>query len=558
MDNIVQWLREIFLEPSITQSIVILCVVSALGLELGKIKIAKISLGITFVFFVGILFSHFGVVCDPQMLSFAQSFGLVIFVYSLGLQVGPSFFPSLKKGGIAFNLISLGLVLISLLLCLLLYFTVGVSMPNLMGILAGATTNTPALAASQSTLQQLDPNSAKSIAEMALACAVTYPFGVVGVILALIALKRLAPTKQQEQADEAQKAYISEFEVVNPALDGMSIKALAQLSETDFVITRVWQDGKVHVAHSETKIQLGDKVLCVADKAELPRLEILFGKREEKDWNSPDIDWNEVGEELTSRRIVISKAALNGTKLGELNLRKLHGVNISRIDRAGIELLPSRDLHLQLGDRLTVVGEKQAVNRVAELLGDEIKQLDQPHLTTLFGGIVLGCILGLVPFFLPGISMPIKLGLAGGPIIVGILMGAFGPRFRLTTYVTNSANLLLQRIGIIIYLAGLGLSSGALFFETIIHGDGILWVGFGVLITLLPTLLIGWVSLKLLKLRYDHTAGLICGSMANPMALDYINGVISGEKASVSYATVYPLSMFLRIIVAQIMIMLFL
>ena len=255
--------------------------------------------------------------------------------------------------------------------------------------------------------------------------------------------------------------------------------------------------------------------------------------------------------------MVITRPKLNGVRLGTLKIRNLYGVNISRVDRAGVELLPDRDLHLQLGDRLTVVGEGKAVERVAEILGDEVKQLDNPHLTTLFGGLVLGCVFGMIPFYLPGVSMPIKLGLAGGPIIIGILMGAFGPRFHLTTYVTNSANLLLRQFGIILYLGGLGLASGANFFDTIVHGDGLLWVGVGFLITMFPTLLVGWASIKLLRNRYDGTAGMICGSTANPMALDYVNSQLKGDGASVAYATVYPLSMFVRIIFAQIMILIF-
>ncbi|PVZ09153.1 putative transporter [Porphyromonas loveana] len=557
MDAIAHWLHEVFLEPSVTQTIIILSFVSAVGLLLGKVRIGSISLGITFVFFVGILASHFGIETDPVMLSFAQNFGLVVFVYALGLQVGPAFFPSLKKGGIAQNLISLGMVAITFLLCIILYFVLGISMPNLMGIVAGATTNTPALGAAQTTLQQIDPSAANEMTQMALACAVTYPMGVVGVIIALAMLKVFMHKKEEQEEKEAPKTFFSEYEVCNPALDGKTVRDVAHLIQRPFIITRVWHRGTVEIPTSDMILHLGDHVLAVSGEEDTTQLEILFGKREEKDWNRPDIDWNSVDKQLVSRRLVITRSKLNGVRLGNLKIRNLYGVNISRVDRAGVELLPDRDLHLQLGDRLTVVGEGNAVERVAEILGDEVKQLDNPHLTTLFGGLFLGCIFGLIPFYLPGVSMPIKLGLAGGPIIVGILMGAFGPRFHLTTYVTNSANLFLRQLGIILYLGGLGLASGANFFDTIIHGDGFLWVGVGFLITMLPTLLIGWISIKVLRNRYDGTAGMICGSTANPMALDYVNGQVKGDGASVVYATVYPLAMFVRIIMAQIMILVF-
>ena len=415
----------------------------------------------------------------------------------------------------------------------------------------------PCFGAAQTTLHQINPDATAEMAEMALACAVTYPLGVVGVIIALAMLKVMMPKVEERDDSEAPKAFFSEYEICNPALDGKSVREVALLLKRPFVITRVWHNGKVEIPTSDMILYFGDHILAVSGEEDASQLEILFGKREMKDWNRPDIDWNSVDKQLVSRRLVITRPKLNGVRLGMLKIRNLYGVNISRVDRAGVELLPDRDLRLQLGDRLTVVGEGKAVERVAEILGDEVKQLDNPHLTTLFGGLVLGCVFGMIPFYLPGVSMPIKLGLAGGPIIIGILMGAFGPRFHLTTYVTNSANLLLRQFGIILYLGGLGLASGANFFDTIIHGDGLLWVGTGFLITMLPTLLVGWASIKLLRNRYDGTAGMICGSTANPMALDYVNSQLKGDGASVVYATVYPLSMFVRIIFAQIMILIF-
>ena len=554
------WLHEAFLEPTKIQAIIIISLVSAIGLYLGRIKVFNISLGITFVFFAGILAGHFGIVVNPDMLQFAQSFGLVLFVYALGLQVGPGFFSSLKKGGVAMNMMGLGVILLGLLMTLILHWTTGISLPNMIGLLCGAVTNTPALGAAQQALLQINPDSNNEVMDMALACAVTYPLGVVGVILAIILLKGLFLDKQgqEQKGPRDNTTYIAEFQVSNPAIYGKSIKDIMKLTNKHFVISRIWRNGKVSIPTSDTLLNEHDHLLIISVKSDVENIKTLFGEQENVDWNKEGIDWNAIDSQLISRRIVVSRSKINGVKLGSLRLRNLYGINITRVNRAGIDLLASPDLHLQIGDRLTIVGEANSVNTVGKILGDEIKRLNNPNLLSVFIGISLGLLLGALPISIPGISMPIKLGLAGGPIIIGILMGAFGPRFHLTTYTTMSANLMLRQLGIIIYLAGLGIESGANFFETVFRAEGLLWIGLGFLLTIVPVLIVGYIASQFLKLDYAHNVGMLCGCMANPMALNYANTTVEGDSPSVAYATVYPFSMFIRVISAQLLLMFFL
>ena len=554
------WLHEAFLEPTKIQAIIIISLVSAIGLYLGRIKVFNISLGITFVFFAGILAGHFGIVVNPDMLQFAQSFGLVLFVYALGLQVGPGFFSSLKKGGVAMNMMGFGVILLGLLMTLILHWTTGISLPNMVGLLCGAVTNTPALGAAQQALLQINPDSNNEVMDMALACAVTYPLGVVGVILAIILLKGLFLDKQgqEQKGPRDNTTYIAEFQVSNPAIYGKSIKDIMKLTNKHFVISRIWRNGKVSIPTSDTLLNEHDHLLIISVKSDVENIKTLFGEQENVDWNKEGIDWNAIDSQLISRRIVVSRSKINGVKLGSLRLRNLYGINITRVNRAGIDLLASPDLHLQIGDRLTIVGEANSVNTVGKILGDEIKRLNNPNLLSVFIGISLGLLLGALPISIPGISMPIKLGLAGGPIIIGILMGAFGPRFHLTTYTTMSANLMLRQLGIIIYLAGLGIESGANFFETVFRAEGLLWIGLGFLLTIVPVLIVGYIASQFLKLDYAHNVGMLCGCMANPMALNYANTTVEGDSPSVAYATVYPFSMFIRVISAQLLLMFFL
>lgn len=554
------WLQEAFLEPTMVQAVIIISLVSALGLYLGRIKIFGISLGITFVFFAGILAGHLGIVVNKDMLYFAQSFGLILFVYALGLQVGPGFFSSLKKGGVAMNMMGLGVILLGLIMTVSLHWVTGVSLSNMVGLLCGAVTNTPALGAAQQALLQIDPANTKGVTDMALACAVAYPLGVVGVILAIIILRALFADKKQKDLKEQRDTttYVAEFHVSNPAIYEKSIKDVMKLTDKHFVISRVWRNGKVSIPTSDTLLHEHDHLLIISVKSDVENIKVLFGEQENVDWNKADIDWNAIDSQLISRRIAVTRNRVNGVKLGSLRLRNLYGINITRVNRAGIDLLASPDLRLQIGDRLTIVGEANSVNTVGKILGDEIKRLNNPNLLAVFIGISLGMLLGALPITLPGMSTPVKLGIAGGPIIVGILMGAFGPRFHLTTYTTMSANLMLRQLGIIIYLAGLGIDSGVHFFETVFRAEGLLWIGLGFLLTIVPVLIVGFIASQFFKLDYAHNVGMLCGSMANPMALSYANTTVDGDdEPSVSYATVYPLSMFIRVISAQLVLMLF-
>ena len=553
------WLQEAFLEPTMVQAVIIISLVSALGLYLGRIKIFGISLGITFVFFAGILAGHLGIVVNKDMLYFAQSFGLILFVYALGLQVGPGFFSSLKKGGVAMNMMGLGVILLGLIMTVGLHWVTGVSLSNMVGLLCGAVTNTPALGAAQQALLQIDPANTKGVTDMALACAVAYPLGAVGVILAIIILRALFADKKQKDLKEQRDTttYVAEFHVSNPAIYEKSIKDVMKLTDKHFVISRVWRNGKVSIPTSDTLLHEHDHLLIISVKSDVENIKVLFGEQENVDWNKADIDWNAIDSQLISRRIAVTRNRVNGVKLGSLRLRNLYGINITRVNRAGIDLLASPDLRLQIGDRLTIVGEANSVNTVGKILGDEIKRLNNPNLLAVFIGISLGMLLGALPITLPGMSTPVKLGIAGGPIIVGILMGAFGPRFHLTTYTTMSANLMLRQLGIIIYLAGLGIDSGVHFFETVFRAEGLLWIGLGFLLTIVPVLIVGFIASQFFKLDYAHNVGMLCGSMANPMALSYANTTVDGDEPSVSYATVYPLSMFIRVISAQLVLMLF-
>ena len=560
MDTINAWLRDVFVTPSVLQTLVMLTLVSAIGLILGKLRVGKFSLGITFVFFVGILGAHFGVKVNAGMNSFAQTLGLTLFVYALGVEVGPSFFPSLKKQGLLYNGLGLLLIALALMLVIILHYVCNVSMPNMLGIMSGAVTNTPMLAAVQSTLQDiLGSGGARQVAELALACALTYPLGVVGVILALIFLHYIDPNRGKDtQQSESKTTYITELELTNPALFGRSVLEAVGLIEKKFIISRIWRGNNLIIPSSQTILEQGDHLLVLIHKDDLRVLEVFFGHRaESRDWNKPDIDWDAIDAQLVSKRIIITNSKVNGVKLGALRLRNEYGINITRIDRAGIEILATPDLRLQLGDRLTVVGELQQLTKVATYLGDSINTLDKPKLVSFFAGLTLGCIIGSIPIAIPGLSMPIKLGLAGGPIIVGILMGAFGPRLRLATYMSNSATQLLKQFGIIIYLAGLGLASGEHFFDTIIYGDGFLWIGLGFLITVLPTILVGLLSLFGYRKTHAETVGVLCGAMANSMALEYAMSINESRSSSVAYAIVYPVAMFVRIISAQILLSFF-
>ena len=549
-----EWLYSLFIEHSALQAVVVLSLISAIGLGLGKIHVCGISLGVTFVFFAGILAGHFGLSIDPQMLNYAESFGLIIFVYALGLQVGPGFFSSFRKGGVTLNMLAIAVVILGTFLAVVCSYTTGVSLPNMVGILCGATTNTPALGAAQQTLKQMGLESSTP----ALGCAVAYPLGVIGVILAVLLIRKLLVRREDlevQEKDDANKTYIAAFQVHNPAIFNKSIKDIAHMSYPKFVISRLWRDGNVSIPTSEKIIKEGDRLLVVTSEKDALALTELFGEQENTDWTKEDIDWNAIDSQLISQRIVVTRPELNGKKLGALRLRNHYGINISRVYRSGVQLVATPELTLQLGDRLTVVGEAAAIQNVEKVLGNAIKSLKEPNLVAVFVGIILGLALGAVPFSIPGISTPVRLGLAGGPIIVGILIGTFGPRLHMITYTTRSANLMLRALGLSLYLACLGLDAGAHFFDTVFRPEGLLWIGLGFGLTLVPTVLVGFFAFKIMKIDFGSVSGMLCGSMANPMALNYANDTIPGDNPSVAYATVYPLSMFLRVIIAQVLLM---
>jgi AspT/YidE/YbjL antiporter-like protein len=551
------WLENLIFEQTALQAVIVLSVIIAAGLGLGKIRICGISLGVTFVFFAGILAGHLGLSIDPSMLTFAESFGLVLFVYELGLQVGPGFFSSFRKGGVQLNMLGLGVILLGTVMTVAFSYLTPIPLRDMVGVLCGATTNTPALGAAQQMLKQLGQPTSGA----ALSCAVTYPLGVVGVILAMLMVRKLfvRPTDiDTADHEDTNQTYIATFQVRNPAVYGKSIKDAALLSHVRFVISRLWHDGKVSIPTSEMHLCPDDRLLVVTTERDAETLKILFGQQEEKDWNHGDIDWNAIDSQLESRTLVVSRPELNGKRLGSLRLRNSYGINISRVTRNGLKLLATPDLILQLGDRLTVVGEEKAIDNVEKVLGNAVKTLKDPNLAAIFIGIVLGLVLGSIPISVPGISTPVKLGLAGGPIVVGLLIGSFGPRFHLVTYTTRSANLMLRGIGLSLYLACLGLDAGAHFFETVVRPEGAMWIALGFAITFIPVVIMALVALRLTHLDFGSACGMLCGAMANPMALNYANDTLPGDNPAVSYATVYPLAMFSRVIIAQLILMIFL
>jgi len=549
-----EWLYEIFVEPTFIQAILILSIICAIGLALGHIKVFGVSLGVTFVFFTGILAGHFGIRINQDMLMLAQNFGLVLFIYSLGVQVGPGFFSSFKQGGVKLNMLAAGVLVIGTATALSLMPLTGISLPDMMGLLSGAVTNTPMLGAGQQTLLQIDPGNINGANRMALACAVGYPMGVIGVILSVIVLKAFFAKKAiGSHPDESiENAFITEFMVSNPAVSGKSIQEIRQNSETRFVISRVWKNGKVSIPTSGTILEKGDHILAISSRHDADLITTLFGEKADKDWNRKDIDWNGIDSQLVSRHVLVTKPNLNGVKLGSLKLRNSYGINITRVNRAGIDLLASPSLRLQLGDKLTVVGESKAINNMASVLGNEEKQLNNPNLFAIFIGLAVGLIIGSIPFTIPGISTPVKLGLAGGPIIIGILMGAFGSRLHMSIYTTRSANLMLRQFGIVVYLACLGLGAGEHFFDTVFRTEGLIWLAVSFFLATVPVIAVGWAASKWMGVDYADSVGMLCGSMANPIALNYANTTVDGDAPSVSYATVYPFSIFLRVISIQI------
>lgn len=548
------WLMNTLITPSPIQAVIVICLISALGLGLSKLRFKGISLGVTYVFFFGILAGAVGLQVDSQMLAYAESFGLTLFVYTLGLQVGPGFMSTFRKGGTTLNLLALGVVALGTVIALVAGATGLLPLQDMMGVLCGATTNTPALGAAQQTLKQLGLPASGA----ALSCAVTYAFGMVGVILALLPVKGWLSRHEKAKDDgNDDEAFIASFVVCNPAVFGHTLGQLSGMDEGKFVVSRLWRDGKVILPNAHTVLEQNDRLLVITQARQVDQLTIYFGQRDERNWNTGDVDWNALDSKLISQRILITRPNINGRHLGDLQLRNRYGVNVSRVQRSGIQLVATPNLTLRMGDRVTVVGEAESIKHVATELGNVVRRLDEPNMVTIFIGIVLGLLLGSIPMFVPGIKFPVTLGLAGGPIVMGILIGAFGPRFHMVAYTTTSANLMLRSMGLSTYLACLGLDAGKDFVATVMQPQALWWIGIALVITLVPVMVMSVVSVLFSKRSYATTAGMLCGAMANPIALQYVNDSLPGnDKASVAYATVYPLGMFLRVIIAQLIVML--
>ncbi len=548
------WINGLFTVHSAVQAVVVLSLIISSGLALGKLHIRGISLGVAFVFFMGIVAGNVGISADAGMLSFAETFGLSLFVYSLGLHVGPNFFGLMRHEGIALNLWGFAVIALGTVMALALTLVTPVSVPDMVGILCGATTNTPALGAAQQALQ----NAGLSSTGAAIGCAVTYPLGVVGVIVAMVLLRKTLVREKDlkpRHNGEEDVTYVAQFVVINPALAGKTVGQISASTHRHFIISRIWRGGKVIVPLSDTQLHINDNVLVVTTRDQAPAMEILFGERVEKDWNGKQIDWNAIDASVESRVIVVTRTELNGRRLGRLHMRETYGVNVSRVMRGDIKLLATENLRLQYGDRVTIVGKPEDIDHAETFLGNAVQVLNEPNLGAIFIGLLLGLALGMIPIALPGMSAPVRLGIAGGPIVMGILVGALGPKTHFISYTTRSASLMLRKLGLSLYLACLGLESGSDFLGTVIRPEGLLWVALGFAITVVPTYIIGAVALRTGKFDFGSICGVLCGSMANPMALTYATDSIEGDTAAVSYTSVYPLGMFVRVVIAQVIVM---
>jgi len=550
------WLQNLFTdENSIAHIVLLYSFVIAVGVLLGKIKIFGVSLGVTFVLFTCIVCGHFGFTGNTQILTFLQDFGLILFVFCIGLQVGPSFFSSFKKGGVAMNLIAIGIVCLNVAVALGLYYGLNgrIELPMMVGILCGAVTNTPGLGAANEALSQLSYNGP----QIAMGYACAYPLGVLGIIGSIIAIRYICRVnlKKEEEAiarEEAANPHLTprmmHLEVHNEALEGKTLLQVKDFMGRDFVCSRILQNGHVSIPNRDTVFHIGDQlfVVCAEDDAEA--IIAFIGPKIEVDWEKQDTP-------MVSRRILITQPKMNGKQLGEFHFSSMYGVNVTRVNRSGMDIFASRNLTLQVGDRVMVVGAQDAVERVAGLMGNSLKRLDHPNIVTIFVGIFLGILFGSLPIAFPGIPTPVKLGLAGGPLIVSILIGRFGYKMKLVTYTTMSANLMLREIGIALFLASVGIKAGANFVSTVVDGDGLLYVGCGFLITVIPLLIMGAVARFHYKMNYFMLMGLIAGSNTDPPALAYSNQTAGNNAPAVGYSTVYPVSMFLRILTAQLLIL---
>ena len=552
-----EWLHSLFFGQGIAHTVLVLAVVIVLGVALSRIKVAGISIGTTWILFVGIAVSHFGMTIDADTLHFIKEFGLILFVFSIGLQVGPGFFSSFKQGGLRMVACAATVVALGGVVTYLIHIITGTPMTTMVGVMSGAITKTPGLGAAQ---QAYIDSTGINDPTIALGYAVAYPLGVVGVILSLVALRFLTRVDfaEENKALEAMRAEQTNVvrlsvEFTNGALEGHTIAHMRELVNRQFVISRIMQpDGTISIADGNSLLKMGERLRVICSPEDSEAVVAFLGQQIEmskEEWGAtPDSQHS-----LVSRRIVITKSEINGKKFSDLRLRTKYGINITRVNRAGIDLIPYQGMELQMGDRVMVVGDERAIDQVAEVLGNSTKKLREPQLLTIFFGIALGVVLGSMP--LMHIPQPVKLGLAGGPLIVAILIGRFGPHFHLVTYTTMSANLMLREVGLAMFLAGVGIGAGDGFVEAIVNG-GYRWIGYGVIITMLPLLVVGMVARLKMKMNYYTLIGMLSGSSTNPTALGYANTLAGNDMPSLSYATVYPVVMFLRVLVAQLLIML--
>lgn len=542
------WLQDLLTNPnSIAHIVALYAFVIAAGVLLGKIKFFGISLGVTFVLFVGILAGHFGFTGNPAILSFVQDFGLILFVFCIGLQVGPSFFSSFKRGGITLNLLAVGIVFLNIAVALILYFALQgrVDIPMMVGILCGAVTNTPGLGAANEALQQLHYQGP----EIAMGYACAYPLGVMGIILSMIIIRYICRVDVQRDSDEIQKEeeanphmkpYTISLKVQNEALSGKTLSQVQNFLARDFVCTRIIQDGHMITPNANTVLRLGDRMFLVCAEDDSEAIMAFIGPKIEQDWDAT----NQQDKPMVSRRILVTQPNINGKTLGELHFSSMYGVNVTRVNRSGMDLFAARQLRLQVGDRVMVVGPQDAIERVANLLGNQLRRLDHPNIVTIFVGILCGILFGSLPIAIPGMPTPVKLGLAGGPLIISILIGRFGHKVKLVTYTTMSANLMLREVGLVLFLASVGIKAGENFVQMVVEGDGILYVGLGFLITFIPLIITGIIARWHHRVNYFTLMGLIAGSNTDPPALAYANQIAGNDAPAVGYSTVYPLTMF--------------
>lgn len=559
------WIINLFTNTESVAHIALLyAIVISVGILLGKIKIGGISLGVTFVLFAGIVAGHIGFTAPVNILGFIQDFGLILFVFCIGLQVGPGFFESFRKGGVTLNLLSTSIVLLNVAVmfaCYYIFFDTNdkTNLPMMVGTLYGAVTNTPGLGAANEALESVWNAANGTMPQIASGYACAYPLGVLGIIGATIAVRFLTGTKLAEEEEilkeeEAEnphaKPHQMHLKVDNTYLAGRTVKQINEFLNRDVVFSRLMHNGNVIIPSSKDVFEMGDEVLVVCAEADAEAIQAFIGPEIEMPWEEDDNS-----QPLVSKRIIVTNPSMNGKTLGKMHFSSVYGVTVTRISRHGMDLFASRNYRFQVGDKILVVGPKDNVNRIAELMGNSVKRLDTPNIATIFIGIIIGILFGSIPFAIPGMPVPLKLGIAGGPLIIAILIGRFGHRMKLNTYTTTSANMMLREMGLVLFLASVGVKASANFWNTVVQGDGLMYVFTGFLITIIPILIVGVIARLKFKFNYFTIMGMLAGTCTDPPALAYANSICSREAPAIGYSTVYPLSMFLRIFTAQLIVL---